>query len=99
MSTEIAGIPADYKPGLEGVIAGISAIGEIDPNRAHLIYYGYATHELAEKSNFEEVAFLLQHGRLPKKPEFETFVQELKKERSLPTEVLKLSMLDSWRAF
>src|ERR1043166_4230135 len=51
-----------YSPGLEGVIAGETAISTITGG---LRYRGYPVVELAEKSTFDEVAYLLLHGDLP----------------------------------
>ena len=45
-----------YSPGLAGVVAGISSISQVDPDRSRLIYRGYDVHELAEKATYEEVA-------------------------------------------
>ncbi len=53
-----------YSPGLAGVIAGETEICWVDPN-AGLMYRGYDIHEMAEKANFEEVAYLLLNGELP----------------------------------
>ena len=46
-----------YSPGLAGVIAGETEICWVDPD-AGLMYRGYDIHEMAEKANFEEVAYL-----------------------------------------
>jgi 2-methylcitrate synthase/citrate synthase II len=51
-----------YSPGLEGVIAGESAISTVTGG---LRYRGYPVPELAEKCCFEEVAYLLLYGELP----------------------------------
>ena len=61
MSTETK--PA-YSPGLAGVVAGETEICWVDPD-AGLMYRGYDIHEMAEKANFEEVAYLLLNGELP----------------------------------
>src|SRR5688500_9393202 len=53
-----------YSPGLEGVIAGETAISTVTGG---LRYRGYPVTELAEKCSFEEVAYLLLHGELPTK--------------------------------
>jgi Cu/Ag efflux pump CusA len=50
MSTEAK---PTYSPGLEGVIAGESAICWVDPN-AGLLYRGYDVHDLAKGASFEE---------------------------------------------
>src|SRR3989442_5153860 len=61
--------------GLRGLVAASSSIGDVNGEKGELIYQGLDIHELAGKSTFEEVVFLLWNGRLPKRAEFE----ELKK--------------------
>ena len=51
-----------YSPGLEGVIAGESALCLVDEGEAGLLYRGYPIRDLAEHSTFEEVAYLLLLG-------------------------------------
>jgi citrate synthase len=51
--------------GLEGVVAGESAICFIDGQLGRLVYRGYDVADLAEHATFEEVAYLLWHGDLP----------------------------------
>ena len=51
-----------YSPGLEGVIAGETAICTVESG---LSYRGYAVGDLAEHCTFDEVAYLLLHGELP----------------------------------
>ena len=59
------------KPGLEGVIAGESAICQIDEATESLRYRGYLIEDLAEQASFEEIAFLLIHGDLPSSQELQ----------------------------
>ena len=89
MSTESK--PA-YSPGLAGVIAGETEICWVDPN-AGLMYRGYDIHEMAEKANFEEVAYLLLNGELPTTEQRAEFSQALAAARSLPKEVLEMMRL------
>jgi citrate synthase len=70
-----------YSPGLEGVIAGETAISTVTGG---LRYRGYPIGELAEKACFEEVAYLLLHGELPKKTELAAFNQRVSAARKLP---------------
>ncbi len=51
-----------YSPGLEGVIAGETAISTVTGG---LSYRGYSIEDLARHGTFEEVAYLLLHGELP----------------------------------
>src|SRR6478736_2026410 len=59
-----------YSPGLEGVIAGETAISTVEGG---LRYRGYPVTELAEHCSFEEVAYLLLHGELPNAAELAQF--------------------------
>jgi len=67
----------DYSPGLEGVIAGESALCQVDEGEHGLRYRGYAVSELAERSTFEEVAYLLLFGELPSRKELVDFAARL----------------------
>ncbi len=78
----------EYSPGLEGVIAGETDICEIDQERASLTYRGYDIKDLAVKSTYEEVVYLLLHGELPTKPRLEEFDALLKKDREVPSVVV-----------
>src|SRR5258706_14969683 len=84
------GLPEGYKPGLEGVIAGISQISDVDPVHDALIYRGYAAHELAEKATFDEVAYLLLYGKLPNRSELAAYQSDLLGERALKSETIDI---------
>src|SRR5207245_161265 len=49
-----------------------------------LTYRGYSINDLAEQATFEEVAFLLLYGHLPKRNELEGYRQKLMGLRGLP---------------
>ena len=66
-----------YSPGLEGVIAGESAISRIDVGINRLVLRGYDLVELTENARYEEVAYLLLYGELPTAFELEAFDREL----------------------
>ncbi|MFY9717662.1 MAG: citrate/2-methylcitrate synthase [Thermoplasmata archaeon] len=57
--------PTEVQRGLEDVIALESRICFIDGKQGRLIYEGYDIRDLAARSTFEEVAYLLWYGRLP----------------------------------
>lgn len=80
---------AEFVAGLEGVIAGQTKVSTIIEEKARLIYRGYDLHDLTENSSFEEVAYLLIHGELPKKSELDEFEATLKKERDVREEVIE----------
>ena len=74
--------------GLKGVIAADSAVCLVDGQEGRLIYRGYNIHELAEKSNYEEVCYLLLKGELPTREQLAGFTRELAGYRDLAPEVL-----------
>ena len=82
----------DAKPkgGLEDVVAATSAICYLDGNRGVLAYYGYDIHDLARGASFEEVCYLLWHGRLPNRAELGDLQSQLAAERPLAEPVLRL---------
>lgn len=73
-----------YSPGLEGVLAGETALCEIDEARAGLRYRGYAIEDLANQALFEEVAHLLLLGTLPTRKQVEDFSAQLRQRWPLP---------------
>jgi citrate synthase len=76
--------------GLQDVFATESSICFIDGQKGRLLYRGYDVVELAEKSNFEEVAYLLWYGRLPGKVEFEAFLDSFTGSMELPIETVMI---------
>ncbi|MCL4389397.1 citrate synthase/methylcitrate synthase [Candidatus Marsarchaeota archaeon] len=76
--------------GLDGVYIAESTICKVDGAVGRLYYRGYSIGEIAENSTYEEVAYLLIHGRLPKAAELEEFSKRLKAERDLPAEVVRI---------
>lgn len=78
-----------YSPGLEGVIAGESAICQVDPN-AGLAYRGYDVHQLAGSASFEEIVWLLLYGELPTPTQWEQIREQLASERHLPPPVISM---------
>ncbi len=78
-----------YRPGLEGVTAGISKISDVIAAENRLIYRGYDIRDLAEHCEFEEVAYLILLGKLPNARELEAFKSELYAHRELPSEVYR----------
>jgi citrate synthase len=73
--------PEIYSPGLEGVIAGQTAISTVEGG---LRYRGYPVGELAEKASFDEVAYLLLHGELPTARQLADFQKRVAVARRLP---------------
>ena len=69
--------------GLEGIYVTETKLCRIDGQKGELVYAGYDIYELAEKSSYEEVAFLLWNLRLPTKAELDELKARLKRERTL----------------
>ncbi len=76
-----------YSQGLEGVIAGETAISTIEGG---LRYRGYPVTELAESATFEEVAYLLLHGELPNRTQLADFQKRVGAARSIPPALREL---------
>ncbi len=85
MTTEAKG-----KAGLEDVVATSSGICFIDGDRGILAYRGYDIHDLAPKASFEEVCYLLWHGRLPNRAELGDLQSQLAAGSPLPDGVVRL---------
>src|SRR6476619_274500 len=68
---------ATYDPGFTNTASCKSSVTFIDGEKGILEYRGYPIEQLAEKSNFLEVAYLLIHGSLPTKAEYESWVHEI----------------------
>ncbi len=66
-----------YDPGYGSTAATKSAITYIDGDQGILMYRGYPIEQLAEKSSFLEVAYLLLNGELPNKTQFAGFENDI----------------------
>jgi citrate synthase len=66
-----------YDPGFTATASCTSDITFIDGGKGILRYRGYPIEQLAEQSTFLEVAFLLLHGELPTRPEYDEFLDDI----------------------
>jgi 2-methylcitrate synthase/citrate synthase II len=84
--------PEPYHPGLEGVIAGQTAISNIEEREGSgvLEYRGYRIEDLADQVGYEETAFLLLHGDLPNRSQLREFDTRLRGWRALPEALVRL---------
>ena len=91
--TNPAAAPA--KAGLEDVVVSTSEICYIDGHLGRLLYRGYDVDELVVQSNFEEVVYLLWHGRLPTRKEYDAHSKALSStaNRKLPPKLLAMLKL------
>jgi len=70
--------------GLEGIVAAATSIAEVDGRQGRLTLRGYDISELAGRTTFEEVAYLLWHSRLPNRAEYDALQGEMSAARQLP---------------
>jgi len=68
---------ASYDPGFINTASCRSAVTYIDGDKGILEYRGYPIEQLAEKATYLEVAYLLIHGGLPTKEQYEQWVHEI----------------------
>ncbi len=76
--------------GYKNTGATISEITYLDGDKGELFYSGYPIEEIAEKSNFTEVMYLLMYGNLPTKVQFEKFEEGIKKYNYVADEMKRL---------
>ena len=70
--------------GLAGVTAGETHLCTVGKEGAGLTYRGYDIYDLTDNACFEEVAYLLLHGKLPNQAELDSYVGKNKANRGLP---------------
>jgi 2-methylcitrate synthase len=82
---------ATFKPkksvALSGVAAGNTALCSVGRSGNDLHYRGYDILDVADACEFEEIAFLLVHGKLPNAAELKGYKAKLKGLRGLPQAV------------
>jgi 2-methylcitrate synthase len=76
--------------GLAGIVAADSAICTVGIEGRGLSYRGYSIEDLAERSSFEEVAWLLLRGELPSAGELRDYRRKLRGLRRLPPELARM---------
>ncbi len=70
--------------GLRGIKAGNTSICTVGKEGHGLHYRGYSIEDLANKSTFEEIAYLLIHGELPTRTQLDQWNRQLTENRPLP---------------
>jgi citrate synthase len=79
-----------FVPGLEGVPIMESQVGFIDGQKGILEYWGIPIEVLAERSTYEEVAYLLLWGQLPTREEMAKFDHDLRTHRRIKYRIVDL---------
>src|SRR5579859_658793 len=94
MSNETNTSTSTFKPkksvALSGTPAGSTALCTVGHTGNDLHYRGYDIKDLAAHCEFEEVAYLLVHGKLPTAAELAAYKASLRPLRSLPAAVSRL---------
>ena len=85
---------ADFKPGLDGVVASITELSYLDTDIEQIVIRGYDLIELIQKKNYIDSAYLLIYETLPNKKENTNFSQKLVKMSDLPD-----SLYDMFKLF
>jgi len=73
--------------GLSGIVAGNTALCTVGRSGNDLHYRGYDILDVADVCEFEEIAFLIVHGKLPTKAELKNYKAKLISLRGLPAAV------------
>ena len=74
--------------GLRGVVIADTRISDVQGAAGKLIYRGYLIQDLASRTSFEEVTYLLLFEKLPNTAELKAFKDQLAAERDIPPEVI-----------
>jgi 2-methylcitrate synthase len=84
-------VPANMKPkksvALSGTPAGNTALSSVGRTGNDLHYRGYEILDIATRCEFEEIAYLLVHGKLPNAGEFAAYKAKLRRLRGVPAAV------------
>ncbi|PHO10701.1 2-methylcitrate synthase [Malaciobacter canalis] len=84
MSTTTTGFKPKKSVALSGTAAGNTAICTVGVSGNDLHYRGYDILEFADKAEFEEIAHLIVHEKLPNKEELKAYKEKLRGMRDLP---------------
>lgn len=87
MNEQAVGFKPKKSVALSGTAAGNTAICTVGRTGNDLHYRGYDILEFAEQAEFEEIAYLIVHGKLPKQSELDAYKAKLKAMRGLPDSI------------
>jgi 2-methylcitrate synthase len=91
MKTDTPGFKPKKSVALSGVTAGNTALCSVGRSGNDLHYRGYDILDVADACEFEEIAYLLVHGKLPNVGELKGYKAKLKSLRGLP-QAVKLAL-------
>ncbi len=87
MSETQAGFKPKKSVALSGIVAGNTALSTVGRSGNDLHYRGYDILDIAERCEFEEIAYLLVHERLPNFAELAAYKAKLQASRGIPASV------------
>lgn len=85
--SEVPGFKPKKSVALSGTAAGNTAICTVGKTGNDLHYRGYDILDIAEQCEFEEIAYLIVHEKLPTQAELDSYKEKLKSMRDLPASV------------
>ncbi len=88
--TEQVCYPKVKNIGLRGIPVADTKISVVDGVQGELQYRGYSIQDLAGQATFEEVVYLLFHGKLPARSQLNLFSSQLREARALAPEILDI---------
>ena len=86
-SPEVKAAKPKKSVALSGVVAGNTALCTVGRTGNDLHYRGYDILDFADRAQFEEIAYLLVHEKLPTRAELEAYKKKLRGLRKLPKEL------------
>ncbi len=86
-SPEVKAAKPKKSVALSGVVAGNTALCTVGRTGNDLHYRGYDILDFADRAQFEEIAYLLVHEKLPTRAELEAYKNKLRGLRKLPKEL------------
>jgi citrate synthase len=76
-----------FSKGLEGIVADETRICRLDGQNGKLYYRGYSIDEMARRSDFEEVTYLLLYEELPTAAQLDEWRRRMRASRGIPAEI------------
>jgi len=88
MTTPAAIVEPEVARGLEGIVSHATHLSEVDGHAGRLTLRGYDIHALVGQVSFEEAAYLLWHGDLPKRRQRDDLQRDMAAARHLPGPIM-----------
>jgi citrate synthase len=76
--------------GLENIAVGTTRLSLVEGEKGELVFRGYEIEQLAGRTTFEQIAYLLWHGRKPSEREANALREEMAERRSLDASTLNI---------